>query len=1759
MANTSTMCPNDGTCENDTAVGILKYLFDTNFIDSFIKEGTDHPAMVQLSNSTTITANSAGALMSDMVSNVATVSLMVAIIILVFMTVNWLFNSTNDGEMKGFAKGASVMGTIGRPLYSVLLLLPTPSGYPLITILTMFIVLNSNGIANKAYNSFSDKSLSVSKLLDLPSNQAFIDSTHLYDAVLFGGLHGFCTTSAIQKVETEAHGKLAMDLDGNYGSFSFALMDGGKKEGGWLFGIGGKMGAEGPICGRIDVEIPSITGAGTVPNGEWNVSLGADTNGNLRSLRSFAESIGGVKAEIIKIRLYYNLAAYYEAFLLAGGSEREPVVAEIKNKLNELQASIRTPVQPVITLNQPGWAQASTAPTNGANGGAPTNSNNGQGMVGSSASLSQLKSIERRHSAGLKSSITQYLNSIGLGANSNITTQFAQGERNARSQGWMTAGITRAAMNSVTSSVRGAIFSDPVSFAFSPPEEPTDDTSDGLKEHAANVTGLMKGMVETVSMDQEIANASSAFKSIATGYASASTGRDTTSMVGSGWVVRQLASAENAVASTITGIDFDNGSNIRNNESVSILTRIQNAGEMFLITQASVEIYKILALKGVGATVVLLQAAETTIMGTGTSTSGTQQLVFKSFDYLVKDLLGSVSDFLGNMGAMMAVVIPNLPYVLIIFAAIGWILQIVMTIFGMPLLLIMHSLPQQSFIGSQQQAYITMVSLFFRPLLIVVGFFLAFILYEPLVAYLSKAFFATKMSLAGSQSSTSVGEITSYIVTAKIYWYGYGSILIALTYLIFGLVQELSDNVLDWLGTNLLRGFGNVNSEKLMGQFSAGVMAGQRANVLGKIHSSMAEQKKRNQEAANAHMKKAKEDVDINLTPEQKARMSEAEYNSLIMDQAIKNAADTISSPENKRLFGMGNKSGISVVGSDGAVKDPQALAQAGGHHAAYQAAIVSDTIVDEKIKEEKEQKDTETPTLDISAMDSAQHDASTDTSSQVVDNLVAPETGNIMSMNEPKDVSEEGKGFSNEDVVGVSTKPVDTENVVTTGEAVGVASGLTNSASKGTTPLAVSSTDKDNNYKVAHGMNIADVSKDNKVQSVTSTTVPTPEGVKRNGDGSYSISTSSGTVTATADGAISAVTLTDGTTVEVNNDGSVVNGTMADNQVYTANVDNKGDVSAVTMGDTSVTISEGIPTAVQIPEGTINLDAIGQAESFTAANSTEAMPISEAIANNAVSQDTVANAEQSAVTANNVVEFTSQAVSSVNGISAEANDIMANTPVTTTTAVNANGQTTGITATKLDGSVVAIASTAAGGYEVSKVAANGMKTTVQTNQNGEAIGGPNTVSLQKANGDTVKVAQTAQGTQITSNAKGNITEAQIALNGSVTAVSSTTGSGATTTNSNVALSNGQATSVKMNDAKGSSTTIFSSTGGVSSVQLDNNATATFTNNTVTAVQTAQGTFNMGDNGQVESFIATNSSQTVPISEAVANNVVSASEVNKAAQVAGQAATVATYATEVASSAQSFAQEAPQMQQLMQNAIAEAPNTVSTFKNTIETQTETAKKAKMNSSIQIMSGNESSRFDTGFKATSKNTPKASQIPVVQPQTLDLAIHQANNRQRVQNQQMVQPQQPNQAQVQPQAPRREVQNNMGTSEVKSGGIQQTMPPIRSQALQQADKFTSVDQFQSIPYAEQQQWIQQTLNNPNATAQSIALANSLQNKMAAEALNVTNAEAAPVVVQPQLQFKDTTMLPFNSVQSAKNERNKDLLSSRPTTSAGDDETG
>ena len=184
----------------------------------------------------------------------------------------------------------------------------------------------------------------------------------------------------------------------------------------------------------------------------------------------------------------------------------------------------------------------------------------------------------------------------------------------------------------------------------------------------------------------------------------------------------------------------------------------------------------------------------------GPGISKVVDVVVQLVEALIVEPIASIIPWLDLLAFYFGVFLPSLPYTIFIIAVIGWFLAVLQTVFAAPLWAVMHMTPDRTFVGSQTQGYLMFLSLFMRPVLIIAALFAAMLLANPIILYVSKAFWA--MRTANVSSAESIGFYVQFL-TWKNWLIMYGMILLPVVYMIYGLTNTLPDAILTWIGAGI--------------------------------------------------------------------------------------------------------------------------------------------------------------------------------------------------------------------------------------------------------------------------------------------------------------------------------------------------------------------------------------------------------------------------------------------------------------------------------------------------------------------------------------------------------------------------------------------------------------------------------------------------------------------------------------------------------------------------------------------------------------------------------------------------------------------------------------------------------------------------------------------------------------------------------------------------------------------------------------------
>ena len=227
------------------------------------------------------------------------------------------------------------------------------------------------------------------------------------------------------------------------------------------------------------------------------------------------------------------------------------------------------------------------------------------------------------------------------------------------------------------------------------------------------------------------------------------------------------------------------------------LNRMKCVGDLTKNLQASVQMIdidmKIISVT-LQSTVAITSATPAQYWGDFTPLRDILEYVF---DRIIAPLIAKVIFWMNLIAFYFGVLLPSLPYITFFTVVIGWVLSVIQTALVSPIWMLMHMQPESSFIGSQRQGYLMLMSMFVRPMLAVIGLFAAILVSDPVINYVTVAFFSMREALVGGGGmAASTAQIWQ-----TFWWIGlYAATLLPILYMIFSLPQTMPDEILRWVG-----------------------------------------------------------------------------------------------------------------------------------------------------------------------------------------------------------------------------------------------------------------------------------------------------------------------------------------------------------------------------------------------------------------------------------------------------------------------------------------------------------------------------------------------------------------------------------------------------------------------------------------------------------------------------------------------------------------------------------------------------------------------------------------------------------------------------------------------------------------------------------------------------------------------------------------------------------------------------------------------
>ncbi len=142
------------------------------------------------------------------------------------------------------------------------------------------------------------------------------------------------------------------------------------------------------------------------------------------------------------------------------------------------------------------------------------------------------------------------------------------------------------------------------------------------------------------------------------------------------------------------------------------------------------------------------------------------------------------------LGANFAYYVPLIPFIIFVFTAVGWMIAVIEAMVAAPLVALGVTHPEgHDLLGKSEQAVMLLLSVFLRPILMIIGLFAGIILSRVVLRFLNSGFFGIVFD---------VGDFSLFGFVAVLIIYS--MLLVTIVNQAFSLIYVVPDRVMRWLG-----------------------------------------------------------------------------------------------------------------------------------------------------------------------------------------------------------------------------------------------------------------------------------------------------------------------------------------------------------------------------------------------------------------------------------------------------------------------------------------------------------------------------------------------------------------------------------------------------------------------------------------------------------------------------------------------------------------------------------------------------------------------------------------------------------------------------------------------------------------------------------------------------------------------------------------------------------------------------------------------
>lgn len=824
-------------------------MFGDKFIEAFYLENTPNPAFVSPE-----LADGQMSLVAIIASNITMASLFIIGLIFFSGAIKWVLDSANDGEALGKKGGA--IGSVARPIFAILMIMPTFSKFAVINIVTLYFALWGHGFANKAYSHLIVGTFDTGVLQLAEPEQALSQASDLSGAVFAGAMSKYCSMYATQAYGTSFTDPLFSShqlLPANSGAQDVITKD--YKSFGELFKntsmdlnfgkvtvantlthewkeAGGVLNSSGPICGEVTFTKYLNPFPSSFENAEPNSDSGSVETKSWAA-RRLAYYSGELNRQLSEVKFLAAQRAYEDGTLLVSGVTPDGLSAaltgtEVKKwsvdlDLGRAEAELDPTVSdpsaagsPSGIIVQDGQSLPDPIPLIlAANARSNTLNEDLRGVLG-------VNGFNIKLPGDTSTNANLICNDPSVYANSENTPENGRGPINKYEStmcdflgtiyagGWINAAPAREKIKQYKISAGDNLSSTAISYSSPSFLATNPDDEEQITRAMIFQTAVSSMRTQALATTDPSLAANSIVRTDNIADASLSGATNAKEAITdklNGTSTNILFAFERTVIEFATGAGQDDG--------VDALTRMQSFGVGLKYAITAYDTAKFVYTSGLTAASMGCSLTPGLFKAVVYDCGNTVDSLKFAFKELFIETLDSTFRMLSVVAAYFSVFIPTMPFVFLLMAVIGWFIQVFQTLIGMLLWVIMHSIPGSDFIGGQQHGYFALISLFFRPLIIVSGFFLAFELYDPVITLLVQGYFDMHMAVVNSNSSGGLFVLFEVLSTWTLHLFVLANLILAATYLVFGLIQELSDTTLEFMGTRVFAGFGNQETKSV--------------------------------------------------------------------------------------------------------------------------------------------------------------------------------------------------------------------------------------------------------------------------------------------------------------------------------------------------------------------------------------------------------------------------------------------------------------------------------------------------------------------------------------------------------------------------------------------------------------------------------------------------------------------------------------------------------------------------------------------------------------------------------------------------------------------------------------------------------------------------------------------------------------------------------------------------------------------------------